>query len=166
MMITSARIAWTMVAPPRVTLHRTQSVSDRRPGASEFRNGIGREDGNVTAKPGAPECSERCNVQPPHRAGPDSDRLSPRRETGPAPEMRTRNRISAAAGRTGQRPLRMRRGRPRMTGMSWARKAGAGGHGRVAQPFGFRPHRSGRAAFPHLALPKGNPRHAVGTAQG
>ena len=40
------------------------------------------------------------------------------------------------------------------------------GHGRVAQPFGFRPHRSGRAAFPHPALPEGNPRHAVCVAQG
>lgn len=30
--------------------------------------------------------------------------------------------------------------------------------GRVAQPFGFRPHRSGRADFPHPALPEGNPR--------
>jgi len=30
--------------------------------------------------------------------------------------------------------------------------------GRVAQPFGFCPHRSGRAAFPHPAPPEGNPR--------
>ena len=30
-------------------------------------------------------------------------------------------------------------------------------HGRVAQPFGFRPHRSVRAAFPHTALPESNP---------
>ena len=28
------------------------------------------------------------------------------------------------------------------------------GSGRVAQPFGFRPHRSGRAAFQHPALPE------------
>ncbi len=40
------------------------------------------------------------------------------------------------------------------------------GHGRVAQPFGFRPHRSGRAAFPHPALPESNPRHARTPAQG
>jgi hypothetical protein len=33
------------------------------------------------------------------------------------------------------------------------------GRGRVAQPFGFCPHRSGRAAFPHPALPESNPRH-------
>ncbi len=32
--------------------------------------------------------------------------------------------------------------------------------GRVAEPFGFRPHRSVRAAFPHTALPKGNPSQA------
>jgi tryptophanyl-tRNA synthetase len=32
------------------------------------------------------------------------------------------------------------------------------GPGRVAQPFGFCPHRSGQAAFPHPALPEGNPR--------
>ena len=38
--------------------------------------------------------------------------------------------------------------------------------GRVAQPFGFCPHRSGRAAFPHPALPGGNPPHAVRAAQG
>lgn len=37
--------------------------------------------------------------------------------------------------------------------------------GRVAQPFGFRPHRSGRAAFPHPALPEGNPRHIRACAQ-
>jgi hypothetical protein len=80
------------------------SVPDRRPGASEFRNAIGREDGNVNGKHGAPECGERCNVQPPHRVGPDSDRLSPRRETGPAPENANEEPISAAAGRTGQRP--------------------------------------------------------------
>jgi REP-associated tyrosine transposase len=30
--------------------------------------------------------------------------------------------------------------------------------GRVAQPFGFRPHRSVRAAFPHTAPPEGYPR--------
>ena len=40
------------------------------------------------------------------------------------------------------------------------------GRGRVAQPFGFCPHRSGRAAFPHPALPEGNPRHAAYPAQG
>jgi hypothetical protein len=28
------------------------------------------------------------------------------------------------------------------------------GIGRVAQPFGFRPHRAGHADFPHPALPK------------
>ncbi|GEO43398.1 hypothetical protein SAE02_75460 [Skermanella aerolata] len=38
--------------------------------------------------------------------------------------------------------------------------------GRVAQPFGFRPHRSGRAAFPHPALPEGHPRHADLPAHG
>ena len=32
------------------------------------------------------------------------------------------------------------------------------GDGRVAQPFGFRPHRSERAAFPHSAPPEGNPK--------
>nr|GAJ37785.1 hypothetical protein in nfe locus ORFA [Bradyrhizobium sp. DOA9] len=37
--------------------------------------------------------------------------------------------------------------------------------GRVAQPFGFRPHRSGQAAFPHPALPEGNPRHIRACAQ-
>ena len=39
------------------------------------------------------------------------------------------------------------------------------GRGRVAQPFGFRPHRSGRADFPHPALPEGNPRHIRACAQ-
>jgi len=38
--------------------------------------------------------------------------------------------------------------------------------GRVAQPFGFRPHRSGRADFPHPALPEDNLRHAVRAVQG
>jgi len=38
--------------------------------------------------------------------------------------------------------------------------------GRVAQPFGFRPHRSGHADFPHPALPKDNLRHAARTVQG
>ncbi len=32
--------------------------------------------------------------------------------------------------------------------------------GRVAQPFGFRPHRSGQAAFPHPALPEDIQSHA------
>src|SRR5262245_23484486 len=32
--------------------------------------------------------------------------------------------------------------------------------GRVAQPFGFRPHRSERAAFPHSAPPEGYPTQA------
>ena len=46
------------------------------------------------------------------------------------------------------------------------RRHGSGlGRGRVAQPFGFRPHRSGRAAFPHPALPEGNPRHIRACAQ-
>ena len=40
------------------------------------------------------------------------------------------------------------------------------GDGRVAQPFSFCPHRSGRAAFPHPALPEGNPHHAVLAVQG
>ena len=40
------------------------------------------------------------------------------------------------------------------------------GDGRVAQPFGFRPHRSGHADFPHPALPKDNLRHAARTVQG
>src|SRR6185437_16028060 len=40
------------------------------------------------------------------------------------------------------------------------------GHGRVAQPFGFRPHRSGRAACPHPALPESNPRHATPSVHG
>ena len=40
------------------------------------------------------------------------------------------------------------------------------GHGRVAQPFGFRPHRSGHAAFPHPALPEGNPRHGTLSVHG
>jgi hypothetical protein len=31
-------------------------------------------------------------------------------------------------------------------------------HGRVAQPFGFRPHRSGRVAFPHPAPRESDPR--------
>ena len=40
------------------------------------------------------------------------------------------------------------------------------GHGRVARPFGFRPHRSGHADFPHPALPGGNPRHAALMSRG
>jgi hypothetical protein len=32
--------------------------------------------------------------------------------------------------------------------------------GRVSQRFGFSPHRSVRAAFPHTALPEGNPKPA------
>ena len=33
--------------------------------------------------------------------------------------------------------------------------------GRVAQPFGFRPHRAVRAAFPHTVLPNGKPKAGV-----
>ena len=38
--------------------------------------------------------------------------------------------------------------------------------GRVAQPFGFRPHRSVRAAFPHTAFPEGNPDQALRSSHG
>ena len=44
-------------------------------------------------------------------------------------------------------------------------KSGSG-IGRVAQPFGFRPHGSGHADFPHPALPEDNLRHAARTVQG
>ncbi len=40
-----------------------------------------------------------------------------------------------------------------------------GGRGRVAQPFGFRPHRSERAAFPHSAPPEGYPTLARETSR-
>jgi hypothetical protein len=40
------------------------------------------------------------------------------------------------------------------------------GRGRVAQPFGFRPHRSERAAFPHSALPEGYPRRTKDPSRG
>jgi hypothetical protein len=36
-----------------------------------------------------------------------------------------------------------------------------GDHRGVAQPFGFRPHRSGRAAVRHPALPESNPGPAL-----
>ena len=39
------------------------------------------------------------------------------------------------------------------------------GDGRVAQPFGFRPHRSERAAFPHSAPPEGYPTLARETSR-
>ena len=42
----------------------------------------------------------------------------------------------------------------------------AEGDGRVAQPFGFRPHGSERAAFPHSAPPEGYPTRAKGTSRG
>ena len=38
--------------------------------------------------------------------------------------------------------------------------------GRVAQPFGFRPHGSERAAFPHSAPPEGYPTRAKDTSRG
>src|SRR5712664_523904 len=40
------------------------------------------------------------------------------------------------------------------------------GDGRVAQPFGFRPHGSERAAFPHSAPPEGYPTRAKETSRG
>ena len=40
------------------------------------------------------------------------------------------------------------------------------GTGRVAQPFGFRPHGSERAAFPHSAPPEGYPTRAKETSRG
>src|SRR2546428_11868905 len=40
------------------------------------------------------------------------------------------------------------------------------GGGRVAQPFGFRPHGSERAAFPHSAPPEGYPTRAKETSRG
>ena len=42
----------------------------------------------------------------------------------------------------------------------------ATGDGRVAQPFGFRPHGSERAAFPHSAPPEGYPTRAKETSRG
>src|SRR5438093_11943437 len=44
--------------------------------------------------------------------------------------------------------------------------ADAAGVGRVAQPFGFRPHGSERAAFPHSAPPEGYPTRAKDTSRG
>src|SRR5712692_5182674 len=40
------------------------------------------------------------------------------------------------------------------------------GDGRVAQPFGFRPHGSERAVFPHSAPPEGYPTRAKETSRG